>query len=273
MYGETVKKILLSIIFLSPLMLRAQIKTIKADVTHDGYNDRIEMGLKSVVVTDVVSCCTRRKYTLVDNVENLADIMVDDFDSEVSGNEIAVVTLPNHEYVTQVYGLKGKNVNLLSDPLPGQIFLDENKNLFGYTMHTWLGREIQVPWPIIEDEGFLKPALLVHETETTIVVDPGTTKEVVIEMLTNVFTVVVADTEKKDAVIFLLDSDGTLITQRPVDSERPLVGTSSAELDKKISLVIDNLQSSTPTTVYYIIKHYIKKVITIEIRTPEESKK
>jgi hypothetical protein len=264
------KKIVLLIIFLSPLIVLAQIKTIKADVTHDGYNDKIEMGLKSVVVTDIISCCTRRKYTVVDNVENLADIMVDDYDAGIPGNEIAIVTLPNHDYVTQVYGLKGKNVTLLSDPLPGQIYLDENKKLFGYTIHTWQGREIQVPWPIIEDAGFLKPALLVHEAETTIVVDAGTTKEVMIEMLTNVSTVVVADTEEKDAVIFLLDSDGTLITQRQIDSERPLVGTSSADLDKTISLVIDNLQSSTSITVHYIIEHFIKKLITIEIRTPEE---
>ncbi|KPJ70998.1 hypothetical protein AMJ52_09220 [candidate division TA06 bacterium DG_78] len=263
------KKIILLIIFLSPLILSAQIKTIKADVTNDGYNDRIEMGLKSVVVTDLISCCTRRKYTVVDNVENLADIMVDDFHSGAWGNEIAVVTLPNHEYVTQVYGLKGKNVNSLSDPLPGQISFDENEQLFGYKTHTWQGREIQIPWPIIEDAGFLKPALLVQEVETTIVVDTGTTKEIVIEMFTNVFTVVVADTKKKDAVIFLLDNDGTLITQRPIDSEHPMVGTRSADLGKTISLVIDNLQSSTSTTVHYIIKHYIKKLLSIEIRTPE----
>jgi hypothetical protein len=269
MYGETMKKIFLLILLLSPLMVSAQIKTIKADVTYDGYNDRIEMGLKSVVVTDFISCCTRRKYTVVDNVDNLVDIMVDDFHAGARGKEIAVVTLPNHEYVTRVYGLKGKNVLELSDSLPGQISFDENKNLFGYTTHTWQEREIQVPWPIIEDAGFLKPALLAHETETTVVVDAGSTKEIVIEMLTNVSTVVVADTEEKDAVIFLLDNDGTLITQRPVDSEHPLVGTSSADLDKTISLVIDNLQSSTPTTVHYIIKHYIKKIITIEIKTPE----
>jgi hypothetical protein len=268
-----VKKILLLIIILLPLIVSAQIKTIKADVTNDGYNDKVEMGLKSVIVTDVISCCTRRKYTVVDNVENLADIVVDNFHSGVPGNEIAVVTLPDHEYVTQVYGLKGKNVNLLSDPLPGQISFDENEKLFGYTTHTWQGRELQVPWPIIEDAGFLKPALLVHETETTVVVDSGTTKEIVIEMLTHVITVVVADTEEKGAVIFLLDNDGTLITQKPIDSERPLVGTSSADLDKTISLVIDNLQSSTPTTVHYIIKHYIKKIITIEIKTPEGLKK
>lgn len=263
------QKTFMSIIILLLLVSSAQTKTIKADVTGDYMNDKIEMGLKSVVVTDFISCCTRRKYTVVSEVENLADIMVDDFHRGVRGNEIAVTTLPNHDYVTQVYGYKGKKFANLSDLLPGQISFDDNKQLFGYHTHIWRGKEIQVPWPIIEDMEFLTPAILVQEIETTAVVDSGTTKEIVIDMLINVLTVVVAVAGEKDAVIFLVDSDGTLITQRAIDTELPMVGKSFADENKTISLVIDNLQSTTPKTVYYIIKHYIKKLLSVEIKIRE----
>ena len=79
-----IKKFLISaIVGLVLSSLIAQSKTIKDDVTDDHLNDKIEMGLKSVVVTDFVSCCTRRKYTVVSDVENLADNMVADFNRGV----------------------------------------------------------------------------------------------------------------------------------------------------------------------------------------------
>ncbi|GAJ02935.1 unnamed protein product, partial [marine sediment metagenome] len=43
------------------------------------------------------------------------------------------------------------------------------------------------------------------------------------------------------------------------DSKAPLVGKTFADKDKIITLIIDNLQSTTLKTIYYIIKHYAYK--------------
>lgn len=257
-----IKKFLISaIVGLVLSSLIAQSKTIKDDVTDDHLNDKIEMGLKSVVVTDFVSCCTRRKYTVVSDVENLADIMVADFHHGVKGKEIAVITLPDRDYITEIYALRNKQFVSVSELLPGTVSFDDRKNLFGYRTHTWQGGDVQVPWPIIEDAGFLKPAFLAQEIETIIVIEASETKEIKIDMIKNTLAVVVAAAQEKDAIIFLLDSDGTLITQRTIDSELPLSGKSFADEDKTISLVIDNLQSTTLKTIYYVIKHYVNAVM------------
>jgi hypothetical protein len=69
----------------------------------------------------------------------------------------------------------------------------------------------------------------------------------------------VATAQEKDVIIFLQDEDGSLITQRKIDSKAPFVGKTFADKDKTITLIIDNLQSTTLKRIYYIIKHYAYK--------------
>jgi hypothetical protein len=102
---------LLFIILLLIISL-AESKTIHADVTDDGINDKIIMGLESVV---------RRRHTLVSDVECLVDIMVNDFHHGIRGKEIAVVMLPDSNCVTEIYGFKNNQFKKISEPLPGKI--------------------------------------------------------------------------------------------------------------------------------------------------------
>lgn len=237
----------------------AESKTIHADVTDDGINDKIIMGLKSVVVVNKLECCKRNRHTLVSDTEYLVDIMVNDFHHGIRGKEIAVVMLPGSSCVTEIYGFRNNQFKKVSELLPGEITFDDDGNLFGYHTCMWEGGAVHVPCPIIEEDGFLKPATIVQEIETTVVIEANTTKEISIDLSENTSVICIAAVQEKDVVVFLQDEDGSLITQRKIDSQAPLVGKTFADKDKIITLIIDNLQSTTLKTIYYIIRHYAYK--------------
>ena len=233
-------------------------KTITADVTGDGVGDQITMGLKTVVVKDGA---TGILHTVVSEVEYLADISIDDYFRGTKGKEIAVITLPDHEYMTEVYGYRNRQFMNVSKTLPGDISFDKEGRLFGYRIHAWNGIEVNIPWPIVEEGGFLKPAPLVQEIDTHVVVEALTTDEISVTVQMQNLVVCAATVLEKEAIIFLGDEDGTLISQKTIGARMPFIATLYADMDKTITLSIDNSQSEEQKIVYYLIRHFTLPVM------------
>ena len=228
-------------------------KTIRADVTNDNVDDIIRMGMKIVTVQDG---STGKLHTIVVGEEFLADISVDDFFSGTAGNELAILTLPDKGFLTDVYGYRNKRFIRVAEALPGELTFDEELRLFGYAAHEWDRHEVLIYWPIIEHEGYLKAAPLAEFAETTLVVDRNRTGEFGIDLLGGTFTMVVAATLDRDVIVFLLDSDGTLLKQTKIDSRIGFYGRIIAEEAKTVSLNIDNSQSDKKKTIHLIVKQY-----------------
>lgn len=228
-------------------------KTITADVTGDGVSDQITMGLKTVVVKDGAAGML---YTVVSEVPYLVDISVDDYFRATKGKEIAVVTLPDREYMTEVYGYRNKQFVNVSQTLPGDISFDKDGRLFGYRIHAWNGVEANIPWPIVDEGGFLKPAPLAEETDTHDVVEAFSTDEISFVVHKQRLVVCAAAVQEKDAIVFLGDEDGTLISQKTIRAQMPFVATVYADEDKILTLSIDNSQSEEQKTVHYLIRHF-----------------
>lgn len=228
-------------------------KTILADVTGDGVDDRITFGLKIVVVQDGSS---NRHHTVVAGVEFLADVAVDDFFSGTKGNEIAVLMLPEKSFLTEVYGYRNKRFIKVSQTLPGELTFDEDRRLFGYATHVWERNEVMIYWPVIEEEGYLKAAPIEAYAETTLVIAANETKEIHIDLKDNTFSMCVATTFDKNVIVFLLDDDGTLIKQTVIDAHTGFFGRIISETGRTVTLGIDNSQSPKPIAIYLIVKQY-----------------
>lgn len=228
-------------------------KTIRADVTNDKVDDVIRMGMKIVTVQDGYS---GKLHTIVIGEEFLADISVDDYFAGIQGNELAVLTLPDKGFLSEVYGYRNKRFIKVSEELPGELSFDEELRLFGYAAHVWDRHEVLIYWPIVESEGYLKAAPLVQFAETTLVVERNKTSEYMIDLLSGTFTMVVASTLDKDVIVFLLEHDGTLIKQARLDSRVGFYGRVVTEKARTISLNIDNTQYDKTKTVYVIVKQY-----------------
>jgi hypothetical protein len=231
----------------------ASAKTIRADVTGDGIDDIIKMGMKIVTVQNGAS---NRLYTLIAGEEFLAGISIGDYFSGARGNEIAVLMLPEKDYLTEVYGFRNKRFIKVSKTLPGELSFDEERRLFGYATHEWNRNEILIYWPIIEDEGYLKAAAVAEVAETLLLVQANKTMVLDIGLQENIFAMCVASTLDDEAIVFLADEDGTLIKQTMIDSETGFYGRVITEQAKTVSFNIDNSQSAKPKTVHLIIKQY-----------------
>jgi hypothetical protein len=228
-------------------------KTILADVTGDGIDDIIKMGMKMVTVQNGAS---NRLHTIVAGEEFLADISVDDYFSSTKGNEIAVLMLPEKGYFSEVYGYRNKRFLKVSKSLPGELRFDEERRLFGYAAHEWNRNEILIYWPIVEDEGYLKAAPIVYVADTSLSVAANDTREFVVVLHNNTFTMCVASTLDDDVVVFLLDEDGTLIKQSIIDPRTGFYGRVIAERAKAVTFNVDNSKSAKPKTVHLTIKQY-----------------
>ena len=231
----------------------ASAKTIRADVTSDGIDDIIRMGMKMVTVQDGAS---NRLHTIIAGKEFLADISVDDYFGGTRGNEIAVLISPEKSFFSEVYGYRNKRFIKVSESLPGELSFDEEKRLFGYAVHEWNRNEILIYWPLIEDEGYLKAASVALASDTSIFVEARKTKELEIDLLRNTFTMCVASTLDDNVIVFLLDSDGTLIKQGVIDAQTGFYGRVVAGQAKTVTFNIDNSQSREPKTVHLIVKQY-----------------
>ena len=231
-------------------------KTIIADVTNDGVDDIIKMGLKIVTVQDGVS---NKLHTIVAGVESLADISVDDYFSMTKGNEIAVLMLPERSFLTEVYGYRNKRFVKVSEILPGELSFDEERRLFGYAVHAWDHNEVMTYWPIIEDEGYMKAAPIAQSAETTVVVAAKETKEMTVVLQGGTFTMCVAATSDTNVIVFLMDEDGTLIKQTTISPRTGFYGRVIAKQAKTITFAVDNSQSAESKTIH---------VITIQYRYP-----
>lgn len=228
-------------------------KIVRADVTNDGVDDIIRMGMKIVTVQDGSSS---KLHIIVAGVEGLVDVSIDDYFSGTEGNEVALLLLPEKSYGTEVYGYRNKRFIKVSEALPGDLSFDEEQRLFGHAIHTWDRNEILIYWPIIEQGGYLKAAHVAQFMETTLVVNALQTSVLPIDLLDTTFTMCIGSTMDKDIVVFLLDEDGSLIKQTMIDPEIGFYGRVIAERAKTVTFNIDNSQSSEPKTVHFIIKQY-----------------
>ncbi len=241
------------VIFLSLVMVSYTAgKTITVDVTGDGVADEVIMGFKTIAVRDGTSA---KLYTVVSEVEFLVDITIGDYYRAIKGKEIAVITLPE-EYVTEVYGYRNKMFVKVSEKLPGDISFDKEGRLFGYLLRKWNGIAVNVPLPIVEESGFLKPAPLTQEIDTHVVVEKFTTDEISLVVSQYNLVVCIAAIPEKDAIVFLNNEEGTLIRQVSIKPRKSFVATVYADSEETFTLSIDNLQSPETKTIYYIIKQY-----------------
>jgi hypothetical protein len=231
----------------------ASAKAIRADVTDDGIDDIIKMGMRMVTVQNGAS---NKLHTIIAGEEFLAGISVDDYFSGTRGNEIAVLMSPENGFFSEVYGYRNKRFIKVSESLPGELSFDEGRRLFGYATHEWNRNEILIYWPLVEDGGYLKAAGVVLVTDTSLVVEANKTKEFVIDLRENTFAMCVASTLDHNVIVFLLDEDGTLIKQNVIDSQTGFYGRVITKQAKTVTLNVDNSQSSKPKTVHVIIKQY-----------------
>jgi hypothetical protein len=241
-------------IFLLFVMLSvAGAKIIRADVTNDGVDDVLKMGMKIVTVQDGAS---NKLHTIVAGIENLADISVDNYFSGTKGNEIALLRLEQEKYFTEVYGYRNKRFIKVSDTLPGELSFDGEGRLFGYTTYGWDRSEVLIYWPILEAGGYLQATEIVAVTETSLVAESRSTKTLAIELQENTFTMCVASTLDDDVVVFLLDENGMLIKQNVIDPKTGFYGRIMTEHAKVITFNIDNSRSPKARTVHVIVKQY-----------------
>ena len=240
-------------VFLFAIMSVASAKTIKADVTGDGIDDIIRMGMKMVTVQDGAS---NRLHTIVAGKQFLADISIDDYFSGTRGNEIAISMLPEKGFFSEVYGYRNRRFIKVSNSLPGELSFDEDQRLFGYAVHEWNRNEILIYWPLVEDEGYLKAASVVQVTDTSLSVAAKKTKEFKLDLRELTFTMCVVSTLDDNVIVFLSDEDGALIKQNVIDPQTGFYGRVIAEQSKTVTLNIDNLQSTKPKTVHVIVKQY-----------------
>ncbi|MGB7054353.1 MAG: hypothetical protein WBE28_03410, partial [bacterium] len=169
-------------VFMFIIFSVASAKAIRADVTDDGIDDIIKMGMRMVTVQNGVS---NKLHTIIAGEEFLAGISVDDYFSGTKGNEIAVLMLPEKGFFSEVYGYRNNRFIKVSESLPGELSFDEERRLFGYATHEWNRNEILLHWPLVEDEGYLKAAAVVLVTDTSLVVEANKTIEFVIDLLEN----------------------------------------------------------------------------------------
>ena len=231
----------------------ASAKAIRADVTDDGIDDIIKMGMKMVTVQNGAS---NKLHTIIAGEEFLAGISVDDYFSGTRGNEVAVLMLPEKGFFSEVYGYRNKRFIKVSESLPGELSFDEERRLFGYATHEWNRNEILLYWPLIEDEGYLKAAPVVRVMDTSLVAEANKTVEYDIDLMARTFAMCVASSLDDNVIVFLLDEDGTLIKQNVIDSQTGFYGRVIAEQAKTVTLNIDNSQSSKPKTVHVVVKQY-----------------
>jgi len=240
------------LVSIMPWMISA--KTIIADVTGDGVDDIIKMGMRMVTVQNGAS---NKLHTLVAGEEFLADISVDDYFSGTRGNEIAVSMLPEKDLFTEVYGYRNRRFIKVSETIPGELSFDEGNRLFGYAMHEWNRNEILIYWPLIEEEGYLIPAPVFQVIDTSLAVEANKTVEFDIDLREYTFTMCVASTLDDNVIVFLLDEDGTLIKQNVIDRETGFYGRVVTGQAKTVTFSIDNSQSSKPKTAHLIVKQYL----------------
>lgn len=228
-------------------------KTIRADVTGDGIDDVIKLGMKMVTVQDGAS---NRLHTIVAGIDDLADISIDNFVEGTKVNEIALLRLPEKGYFTEVYGYRNKRFIKVSDALPGELSFDEAGRLFGNSIHAWDRNEAMIYWPILEHRGYLKPAEVKLFFDTSLVVEAYKTEEFPIDLQEKTFAMCVASTLDKDLIVFLVDEDGTLIKQTMIDPQTGFYGRVITGSAKTVTFNIDNSKSTRAKTVHLIVKQY-----------------
>lgn len=159
------------VIFLTP-NLHAETRTITADVTGDNMYDAIKVTDDAVYVVDKMLCCTKQRFPIISGCDTIFDVLVGDFSSINRSNEVAIVFGKEFARTTVVYAFDNGLFSRISDDLPGTIAFYNNIPCIDSNYHC-NGDVVTLPWPIIEDQEYLKPATLSGTIDTCMIVEPG----------------------------------------------------------------------------------------------------
>jgi hypothetical protein len=133
--------------------------TIKADVTGDNMYDAIKITEDAVYVVDRMLCCTKKRFPVVSSRDDIYDVKVGDFSRSHRGNEVAIVFGTQTPNTTVVYAFQKGAFSRISNDIPGAIRFCDNVPCFdGQYLPDC--DSIALPWPLYEDEKFMKPTTL-----------------------------------------------------------------------------------------------------------------
>lgn len=230
-------------------------QALMVDVTGDGVDDDIKIGEQSVVVVDGAF---NKKYIVVSGMENLMDVIVDNYLTSTKHKEIGVVFVEGEEDITftDVYGYKNNKFVKIGEGFCGEISFDEENNLWAFADY-WGPIVISEPIPIIEKNELLKVPPLTKTIEKNVEIEARSSKDIMVNLYKNNLVVFCVAVQEKDVIVSLSDETGTVFAEDRIDPEYQFFFYGYAEKDETITLTIDNSYSMmTPKTVYYIISQY-----------------
>lgn len=222
-------------------LLYAETRTITADVTGDNMNDAIKVTENAVYVVDRMLCCTRKRFPIISSCTNIHDVLVDNFSTHYRGNEVAIIYDTNTDQETVVYAFKNGSFSLVSDTLPGIITFwnnvlcsDESSVLDSHT--------VTLPWPIIDEQGYLRMATRGTTNESHILVEPGEVYEDTLILQPDVYTRVVIWTTGQNTITILRNKSGDVISGSEFE-DRTVVGVFDPREQNHALLYVDNTRS------------------------------
>jgi len=240
-------------ILLIPLFLRGRTELI--DVTGDGVDDEIKIGVQSVVVEDGQ---LNKKYIVISGEEMLSNVTIDDYIANREGEEIAIVVCPGSDCWTEIYAFKNGRFNKVSEMLPGEVFVTDDGDVIGQQRYFFEeGGWIYLPYPLREVNGILTPSKPTKQIENTVSVSAGNSKDILIECGKNQKLVIGVVVHQKNIIIRINDSKGIKLARKKINIETPFIYFDSFSKAETITLSLDNSYSiMTPKTVIYVIIYY-----------------
>lgn len=221
--------------------LGAAPRTITADVTGDNMNDAIKVTDDAVYVVDRMLCCTRKRFPVVSSCDSIYDVIVDDFSKDHRGKEIGIVFGNASPQATVVYAFDNGRFSIVSENLPGMIAF-HNSVLCSDGVYLLDSERVILPWPVIEDHGFLKQAVLASSSDSTVTIESGEVLDDTLTLPLATYLLIALWTQSLDIIATLYDGSGVII--RESDHESPvLVSMINTSNQNQARLHIDNSRS------------------------------
>jgi hypothetical protein len=233
-------------IIVSIMILHAETRTITADVNGDNMYDAIKITDNAVYVVDKMLCCTKKRFPIISSCDSMYDVLVNDFAPSFRSNEVAIVFGKETATSTIVYAFNNGAFVKISDNLPGMITfcgnapcIDSNYNIDGDI--------IPLPWPILENQGYLKPAALSSTIDSHVTIEPGDVFSDTLVTPPGTYMLIAVWKQASNVSVSLRDDEGKTVTgERPKDPV--LVSILDPTMYDHI-LHIDNRRSPEPATV------------------------
>jgi len=165
---RSVGAILISLV----LSLYAETRTITADVNGDNIYDAIKVTDDAVYVIDKMLCCTKKRFPVISSCDSIYDVLVNDYSCAYRSNEVAIVFGKQTASSMVIYAFNNGVFSQISDHLPGMITYQDNVPCVDgeYIVN---GDTLTLPWPIIETQGHLKPAILSCIIDSSVTIAPA----------------------------------------------------------------------------------------------------